>query len=165
MRCEYCPISRQHGNVMPSSCLVNRCYGIHVYHGMYDHGGCSIRQQSRLHLRVAHNQVRTDYHWARPHSAEFVLCSVTFWWQSCACNCSMFCTCTHSGSPLAFVLLYSYQQPVFLYCHMGCSWQVCYLEWPVTKHLWPLTSELLSLPHCHLHDWNPSIRDELVNES
>ena len=25
--------------------------------------------------------------------------SATFWWQSNACNCSMFCTCTQSGSP------------------------------------------------------------------
>ena len=30
-----------------------------------------------------------------------VLCSVTFWLRSCACNCCMFefCTCTCSGSP------------------------------------------------------------------
>jgi len=27
------------------------------------------------------------------------LCLVTFWWQSCACNCSMFYTCTRSGLP------------------------------------------------------------------
>jgi len=25
--------------------------------------------------------------------------SATFWWQSNACNCSMFCTCTRSHSP------------------------------------------------------------------
>ena len=25
--------------------------------------------------------------------------SVTFWWHSCACNCSMFCMCTQSGLP------------------------------------------------------------------
>ena len=30
---------------------------------------------------------------------EVVLCSVTFWWQSCACNRTIFCTCTSSGSP------------------------------------------------------------------
>ena len=42
---------------------------------------------------------------------EVVLCSVTFWWQSCACNCSMFFICTRSGSP--HNILHSYQ---FLLC-------------------------------------------------
>ena len=31
MWCGYWPISRDHGDVIPSSCLVKRCYGIHLY--------------------------------------------------------------------------------------------------------------------------------------
>ena len=31
MWCGYRPISREHGDVMPSSCLMKRCYGTHLY--------------------------------------------------------------------------------------------------------------------------------------
>ena len=48
------------------------------------------------------------YAWLTVPAAMYMWCflwysvtwgSLTFWWQSDACNCSMFCTCTWSGSP------------------------------------------------------------------
>jgi len=48
---------------------------------------------------------RPDSQFLRRHvyilsfSVASTLGSVTLWWQSYACNCSMFCTCIQSGPP------------------------------------------------------------------
>ena len=46
---------------------------------------------------------------ARPDSQFVYTCvargSITFWWQSYSCNCSMLCTCTQSGLPHNVVLV------------------------------------------------------------
>ena len=54
--------------------------------------------------------------------------SVTFWWQSYTCNCSMFCTCIRSGSPHNVVHF-------LVHCIVFFSW--------------PELSLLLYTNHCH----------------
>ena len=48
--------------------------------------------------------------------------SATLWWQSNACNCSMLCTCTQSGSPhnvmhfLVYMYMYNYHLQTSSHC-------------------------------------------------
>ena len=50
--------------------------------------------------------------------------SATFWWQSNACNCSMFCACTRSGLPhnvVHFLVMHS------VYYNMRLSYSTTFL--------------------------------------
>ena len=77
MWCGYWPISREHGDVMPSSCLVKRCYGIQLFHFAPMYWVCVLTDCLVLSCAMQSNGVATwafsdDWKWWHIKSLHFV---------------------------------------------------------------------------------------------